>query len=157
MYEPEEKQVSFFRFDDLRIYHKTLDYIVFLFNETQNCPQELRTKFIDAADAVAQAIAEGSTRSKQHCATILKGAKPNVRACVVYTAIAMRLGVFDEATAEESNKHLMEITKMLGAFIGSLTKVKPMYNNSSAYNSETEMDEMDLDVETTETPIENLL
>lgn len=157
MYENEEKQVPFFRFDDLRIYHKSLDYITFLFEKTGNCPQELRTKFIDSADGIAQSIAEGSSRGKQHCANILKGAKPFVRACAVYTAIATRIGAFDETTAEESNKHLMEITKMLGAFIGSLTKVKPYFNNGSNYNSETDMEDGEMDLNTTEPLMENLL
>lgn len=144
MFENEEKQVPFFRFEDLRIYHKSIDYVTFIFNKTDKCPKELRTKFIDASDAIVQAIAEGSSHSKQHCANILKGAKPNVRACVVYTAIASRLGCFDTKTTEDSNKHLMEITKMLGAFIASLTKTKSHYNNDPNSN-ELELYDVDID------------
>lgn len=154
MYENnEEKQVPFFRFEDLRIYHKALDYIVFLFEKTGTCPQELRTKFLDAANAIAQIITEGSSLNKQHCANILKSAKPHVRACVVYTTVASRLGFFDETTTEESNKHLMEITKMLGAFIGSLTKSKNYYNNESNFNDEMDNDNTSLN----STDTENLL
>ncbi|HPS62631.1 MAG TPA: hypothetical protein PLK82_06195, partial [Bacteroidales bacterium] len=52
--------------------------------------------------------------------------KSSVRECVVLSTIAMSRGVISESEYDESKNRLMEMTKMIGALIGSLQRsVKP--------------------------------
>ncbi len=119
-------QTSFFRFEDLRVYHKSLDYVNWLLN--QNCQlngmdADLVFKpLVNSASRVSLNIAEGSSRHKTQLIQFLKDAKAAIRECVVYTAIAFKKGVFSQEQNDASVEVLMEMTKMLGAMIASLQK-----------------------------------
>ncbi|MBE0637606.1 MAG: four helix bundle protein [Bacteroidales bacterium] len=117
---------AFFRFEDLRVYHKALNYVEWVHNNTSLFPdhemQNLTTKFVNAAQAIALQIAEGSSRNKTQFVYYLKMAKSSIRECVVYTAIAKSLNYITEENFEESRNHSMELTKMIGALIGSLQR-----------------------------------
>jgi len=121
-----DKTAAFFRFEDLRIYHKALDYIdwVYLkankFSEKGQVP--LSTIFYQSSLSIAQHIAEGSARNKTQFVHYLKMAKSSVRECVVYSTLASKQGLLSTAETEESRHQLMEMTKMLGALIGSLQR-----------------------------------
>ena len=117
---------TFFRFEDLRVYHKALNYIewvhrtICLLPEIEN--QSLSTNFINSAQVIAIQIAEGSSRNKAQFANHLKTAKSAIRECVVYTAIAKNLNYISEDHFNESRNLLMELTKMVAALIGSLQR-----------------------------------
>lgn len=117
---------TFFRFEDLRVYHKALNYVEWVHMNTSLFPenemQNLTTKFVNAAQAIALQIAEGSSRNKTQFVYYLKMAKSSIRECVVYTAIAKGLNYISEESFEDSRNHLMELTKMIGALIGSLQR-----------------------------------
>ena len=49
-------------------------------------------------------------------------AKSAVRECVVHNSLALRMQYLSEHEADESRNQLMEMTKMLGALIGSLQR-----------------------------------
>jgi four helix bundle protein len=49
-------------------------------------------------------------------------AKSSVRECVVHSAMAYKQGFFANSDLDESRNQLMEMTKMLGALIGSLQR-----------------------------------
>mgnify|MGYP003417402500 FL=1 len=124
-----EKQInsnSFFRFEDLRVYHKSLDYVNWLLN--QNCQlngldADLVFKpLVNSASKVSLNIAEGSSRHRTQLIQFLKDAKAAIRECVVYTAIAYKKGVFSQEQNDASVEVLMEMTKMWGAMIASLQK-----------------------------------
>lgn len=121
-----EKTTSFFRFEDLRIYDKSLEYIDWVLNSTKMIPDQSSENFVSAfnqsARAIALNIAEGSARNKSQFVFFLKAAKSSVRECVVFTAIAEKQGYFTETLVEESRNTLMELTKMIGALIGSLQR-----------------------------------
>lgn len=121
-----ERTPSFFRFEDLRVYDKSLDYMEWVFNTTRLFPgdeaKSLTQGFNSAAMAVSLNIAEGSARNKTQFIYYLKVAKSAVRECVVYTTIADKQGLLTEDQVEESRNTLMEMTKMIGALIGSLQK-----------------------------------
>ena len=53
-------------------------------------------------------------------------AKSAVRECVVYTSLAGKLHYFSDKEVEESRGQLMEMTKMIGALIGSLQRAADM-------------------------------
>lgn len=121
-----EKSGTFFRFEDLRVYHKALDYINWVYTKTsefdhKSC-QLLSNRFIDSAQNIALHIAEGSARNKSQFVYYLKMAKSSVRECVVHSSLAAKQMLINEDQLNESRGQLMEMTKMLGALIGSLQK-----------------------------------
>jgi hypothetical protein len=118
----EEKNFSFFRFEDLRIYHKALDFSTFVYQNTTAFPEDLKRDFLDTSTNIVLSIAQGSFYGKAQFINILKEVRNAIRSCVVYTAIGQRIGAFSDAQNEESTIHLQELSKMLGAFIGSLKK-----------------------------------
>jgi len=121
-----EKTASFFRFEDLRIYLKSLEYIDWVYRKTskfpENGPATLAAHFNNSAITIALQIAEGSARNKAQFIHFLKIAKSSVRECVVHTTLATRQKYLTDAEADESRNQLMEMTKMLGALIGSLQR-----------------------------------
>lgn len=125
-----ERISSFFRFEDLRIYHKSLEYIEWV-NKTVSFFSEdarltIALPFSKSAQAIALNIAEGSARNKSQFVYYLKMAKSSVRECVVFTAMAKHHNLISEIAEEESRNHLMELTKMIGALIASLQKSSGM-------------------------------
>ncbi len=121
-----EKILTFFRFEDLRVYHKALDYIEWVHSNTSIFPENelnnLTGKIINSAQAIALQIAEGSSRNKTQFIYYLKMAKSSIRECVVFTAISHSLNYMTDSSMEESRGQLMELTKMIGALIGSLQR-----------------------------------
>lgn len=125
--EPElEKATTFFRFEDLRIYHKSMDYIDFVYGKVNAFPSgesnALGSRFLNAAQAIALNIAEGSARNKSQFIYYLKMAKSSVRECVVHTSLAQKQALLTAFEVDESRNFLMEMTKMIGALIGSLQR-----------------------------------
>ncbi len=129
------KDVTFFRFEDLRIYHKALEYIDWVYNTTMLFPDEhstdLKLRFSASAQAISLYIAEGSARNKSQFVYYLKMAKSSVRECVVLTSVAEKQNYLTESMIEESRNQLMEMTKMLGALIGSLQRTNGSYNKNN--------------------------
>jgi four helix bundle protein len=121
-----EKMPTFFRFEDLRIYHKALDYICWVQEITSMMPDNDRSGFVQAfnnsARQIAMNIAEGSARNKTQFIYHLKIAKSAIRECLVFTTVAHKSNLLTDAYDEESRNQLMEMTKMLGALITSLQK-----------------------------------
>lgn len=123
----QEKSITFFRFEDLRIYHKSLDYINWLYSVSSSIQDEplLKTffdRFLASAQGIAQNIAEGSSRNKSQFVYYLKMAKSSVRECVVLSTIGHNRAFISENDFEHSKNQLMEMTKMIGALIGSLQR-----------------------------------
>ena len=124
MEQQEERTVSFFRFEDLRVYTKATDYATWV---TTNVAGDEKNKslvgaFCHSSYDIALNIAEGSSRSKSQFDHYLKIAKTAIRECVVYTEVAANLGVFSAEQKEQSREFLMELTRMLGALIISLQR-----------------------------------
>ncbi len=131
----QEKLTTFFRFEDLRIYHKALEYINWAYGVSTaagNHPfaKFFYERFINSASGIALNIAEGSSRNKSQFVYYLKMAKSSVRECVVLTTIAQAHHFLAKDKFDESKIQLMEMTKMIGALIGSLQRsVKPGEND----------------------------
>lgn len=124
-----DKNPTFFRFEDLRIYNKSLDYSLWVYHLAQQLPNNttlgMMERFFASSQNISLNIAEGSSRNKSQFVYYLKMAKSAVRECVVFTTLGQNLGYFNEETVEASRTQLMEMTKMLGALIGSLQKSFP--------------------------------
>jgi len=125
----QENGVSFFRFEDLRIYAKALDYIKWVQKTSSFFATEhdkiLREAFLKSAHAIALHIAEGSARNKAQFIYYLKMAKSSVRECVVFTELSMETENFSETDKEYSRTQLMELTKMIGSLVSSLQRAMP--------------------------------
>jgi len=128
-----DRNMTFFRFEDLRVYHKALDYVEWVHSNTSLFPememQNLTSKFVNAAQAIALQIAEGSSRNKTQFIYYLKMAKSSIRECVVYTSIAKGMNYMTDTPVDESRGQLMELTKMIGALIGSLQRSTNNYDD----------------------------
>jgi four helix bundle protein len=125
--EPElEKATTFFRFEDLRIYHKSMEYIDWVYSKVNTFPTTnshgIGSRFVNASEAIAMNISEGSARNKSQFIYYLKMAKSSVRECVVHTTLAYKQGLLNDEDVTESRTYLMEMTKMIGALIGSLQR-----------------------------------
>ena len=117
---------SLFRFEDLRIYSKAIDYSKWLLatlKEPRNAMEKnLFDSFLHSSYDIALNIAEGSSRNKSQFEHYLKISKTAIRECIVYTAIAYGNGLLDEEENTTSRELLMELTRMIGALIISLQK-----------------------------------
>ncbi len=122
----QDKSVSFFRFEDLRIYAKSVDYsswlIAHLGEPTNERQRSLVSSFCHSSYDIALNIAEGSSRNKSQFEHCLKISKTAIRECIVYTAIALQSGLWDEQVSNQSREYLMELTRMIGALIISLQR-----------------------------------
>jgi hypothetical protein len=63
-----ERNLTFFRFEDLRIYHKALEYMAWVHKTTLLFPDtsqdNIGIRFNEAAREISMHIAEGSARNK---------------------------------------------------------------------------------------------
>jgi four helix bundle protein len=83
-------------------------------------------RFLSSAHSIALNIAEGSSRNKSQFVYYLKMAKSSVRECVVLSTVGQSRNFITKEAFDESKQQLMEMTKMIGALIGSLQRsVKP--------------------------------
>lgn len=122
----EEKIPSFFRFEDLRIYGKSVDYSKWIINTLHDPRNEnekhLCQAFIRSAIDISLNIAEGSARNKAQFDHYLKISKTAIRECIVYSEISNRLGLLSDDELAQSRELLMEQTRMIGALIISLQR-----------------------------------
>jgi four helix bundle protein len=122
-----EKPMTFFRFEDLRVYHKALEYIDWVYRTARTAGNDpfgksFFDRYISSANGIALNIAEGSSRNKSQFVYYLKMAKSSVRECVVISTIGQSRGFLTNDGYNESKNQLMELTKMVGALIGSLQR-----------------------------------
>ena len=101
----QEKTVSFFRFEDLRIYAKATDYSTWIINNIGQPSDDTQRNLVNS-----------------FCHSSLKISKSAIRECIVYTAIATNIGLLDEERCNQSREYLMELTRMIGALIISLQR-----------------------------------
>jgi four helix bundle protein len=131
--EREERPGTFFRFEDLRIYHKSLDYNNWLQEVSTLFPDNDKTQLIQrfnhSARNITLYIAEGSARNKSQFIYYLKMAKSSIRECLVYTSLAHRASHLTDEYEDYSRSQLMEMTKMIGALISSLQRSSNNHNN----------------------------
>jgi len=122
----DDKSTSFFRFEDLRVYGKAVEYNKWLINALHTPRNEgerrLCDSFVSSSLDIALNIAEGSSRNKTQFDHFLKIAKSAIRECVLYTTIAHGLDLLTDEQKETSRELLMEQTRMIGALIISLTR-----------------------------------
>ncbi|MBN3034015.1 MAG: four helix bundle protein [Bacteroidales bacterium] len=119
----------FFRFEDLRVYTKSLEFLDWVHHNTQLIPEHearlIINRFMGSALSISLNIAEGASRSKMQFVYFLKVSKSAIRECVVYTQTLQKLNLFTDDMAGESLGLLQEMTRMIGALITSIQKANP--------------------------------
>lgn len=122
----EEKTASFFRFEDLRIYSKAVDYskwLAFSLKEPRNENEKVVcNSFVSSSIDISLNIAEGSSRNRSQFDHYLKISKTAIRECIIYTTLSNKLGLMNDEDTEYSRECLMELTRMIGALIISLQR-----------------------------------
>lgn len=122
------KPTNFFKFENLRIYYKAIDFadaILALannYNGNNAATQHFFNSFVDEAISLVNSIADGSAGLKTQFVNDLQCTKRFIRSCVVYNTLALKREYIDEAQEADIRNELMELTKMVGALINSLQK-----------------------------------
>ncbi|HAQ64768.1 MAG TPA: hypothetical protein DCR43_02775 [Bacteroidales bacterium] len=76
------KNWDYFRFEELRVYHKAIDYAVWLRVVTTGVNEAHKTetaKLVNAGTQIAMLIAEGSVRNRSQFVNHLKMARGQIR------------------------------------------------------------------------------
>lgn len=138
----DERNVSFFRFEDLRIYAKAVDYskwvLTMMQHQSSEAEKNLFISFCRSAYDIVLNIAEGSSRNKAQFEHHMRVAKTAIRECLVFTTIAREMGFIDDEQQEQSRNILMDLTRMSGALILSLQKGSHR-SQGDAYQSSDDM------------------
>jgi four helix bundle protein len=138
-----ERNLTFFRFEDLRIYHKALEYMAWVHKASLTVPDSIQDnigiRFNESARAIALNIAEGSARNKSQFIYYLKMAKSSVRESLVLTSALKKYGYLNDKQDNESRNYLMELTKMIGALISSLQR-----GPTGSHDNDSSDDELEL-------------
>jgi four helix bundle protein len=125
---------TYFKFEDLRVYHKALAYLSWVFSNFEPVSEseypDVIAKLLDKAQMVAMNIAEGSCRSKLQFIFFIKLAKTNIRECYVLTSVCNNLNILSEEKVEESRSFLYELMRMTTALLISLQR--PIRNYGKA-------------------------
>ena len=113
-----------FRFEELKVYQKSLDYIDFVHEATKEFPSfeqyELSRQFRRAASSVSLNIGEGEGGTTKEYIQFLRIARRSIRECVVCTTVAFRRKYIDEATQSKSKSQLVTLSKMTSGLMNSL-------------------------------------
>ena len=119
-----QKTAPFFKFENLRIYHKALTFsnaVLAIYDRTENDADRMVTqRLFEAASLITSNIIEGSTSNKNAFIGYLQQAKNNIRVCVTLCSLLLSRKVIDEEQANDIRNELIELTKMTGALIVSL-------------------------------------
>jgi four helix bundle protein len=142
----DEKMTSFFRFEDLRVYDKVLNYVEWVHGTVRFFPDQgpvsdMGQRFMKAAVDIAVAIAEGSGRNKVQFVVLLKNARAAARECLVLGTTSSRLNFISAEQNEENREMLIEISKMLGALITSLEKPGRRHEYRNGYEEQNPEDD----------------
>jgi four helix bundle protein len=119
-----------FKFEELTIYNRTIDFGEKINLQIQTFPKEeiyrLSSQFIRAADSIALNIAEGSAASPANFNRYLQMAWDSGHECVVCSTKAYLRGFISEEINEENRKDIVELNKMITSYKNYLKKkIKP--------------------------------
>ena len=106
-----------FKFEDLKVYQKSLDFIDMVYEISSHFPQEERygliSQFRRASTSIAQNIAEGSGSTDKDFNKYLRTAYNSLKECVVCSTVAYRQNFLEKEAYEKIRIELVEISKMI--------------------------------------------
>lgn len=115
-----------FSFENLKVYHKALLYVDFVYCITKTFPRNemysLADQFKRAAVSISLNIAEGSGGSSAAFKHFLKIARRSLLECVAITEISYRQKFIARSHREVSRNCCVELSKMLSGLMVSLRR-----------------------------------
>ncbi|WP_036841282.1 four helix bundle protein [Polaribacter sp. Hel_I_88] len=122
-----------FKFEDLKLYQKALDFVDSTYKVTENFPSNenfsLTSQFRRASISIALNIAEGSGDTNAQFNRFLNIANGSIKECVVCSSIAKRLNYISNEIDYNNRLHLEELSKMTASL-----KKYLMSNNKNTNN-----------------------
>ena len=122
----------FFKFENLRIYHKSIDFANAIIVLSDYCHSDadrlVINMFANEALQITSNIIEGSNKPKDVFIEYLLKVKDSIGKCVALCTIAEKRQITDDTQKDDIRNELMELTKMVGALIVSLQKHEPENN-----------------------------
>jgi four helix bundle protein len=113
-----------FDFENLKVYQKALEYVVFVYEMTRNFPKaeilSLTDQFKRASISICLNIAEGSGGSKVEFNRFLKIARRSIRECVSITEISFRQNFIGDKFKQRSRRFCVELSKVVNGLMKSL-------------------------------------
>lgn len=113
-----------FKFENLRLYYKALDFANDIMTITSHCTEDLHLTqlFTDEALNIVTTIADGSSEGKNKFILRLQETKTAIRKCTVYATLAAKRNLIDTEQENSIRNELMELTKMVAALLSSLQR-----------------------------------
>ena len=119
-------QLSSFKFEELVVYQKAIDFVDRIYLLTKRFPHDemfgLTSQLRRAAVSISLNIAEGSARTKKEFNRFLDMARGSVFEYVAILQISIKQKYINKSTFEEFKEYLVEISKMLSGLKHSLTQ-----------------------------------
>lgn len=120
------KEASHFRFEDLQVYQKALDFVSLAYKTAQLFPKcemyNLTSQFKRAAVSIALNTAEGHGDTNAQFNRFLQIATDSVKECVVCSTIAKRQKFISEEQDKNIRTKLVELSKMINGLQKYLKK-----------------------------------
>ena len=120
-----------FKFEDLKLYQKALDFIDTTYKITKDFPKNenfsLTSQFRRASTSIDLNIAEGSGDTNAQFNRFLNISNGSIKECVVCSTIAKRLNYISDETDYNNRLQLEELSKMTA----SLKKYLISNNNNT--------------------------
>ena len=111
--------MSHFKFEDLQVYQKALDFVDLVYETTKSFPKSelynLTSQFKRAAVSIALNTAEGQGDTNAQFNRFLQIAIDSVKECVVCSALAARQNFITKEQDENIRTKLTELSKMIYA------------------------------------------
>jgi len=106
-----------FKFEDLKVYQKGLDFVNLVYKVCNNFPKTeryaLSSQFTRAAVSITLNMAEGSADTDKQFNRYLQISLGSLNECVVCATIAKRLNYVSPDTNNEIREKLGELSKMI--------------------------------------------
>ena len=120
------KPGNFFKFEGLRIYHKSVDFTNAILSLSNACQTEAQRTlcdlFIKEAMNISSYLIEGASGTRTAFIDELQKAKVSIGKCVALCTLAAKQRLADETQEADIRNELMELTNMIGALILSFQK-----------------------------------
>jgi len=106
-----------FKFEDLKVYNKALDFVDLVYKISDTFPKTeryaLSSQFTRAAVSISLNIAEGSSDTDKQFNRYLQIALDSVNECVVCSTISKRQNYISEEIDNQVREKLVELSKMI--------------------------------------------
>ena len=120
------KPGNFFKFESLRIYHKSIDFANAILSLSDACQTDAQKMLCDLffkeAMNISNCLIRGTAGTRAEFIDDLQEAKVSIGKCVALCTLAGKQNLADETQESDIRNELMELTKMIGALILSFQK-----------------------------------